>query len=292
MFFSLQAGSAAQPAQTLVEFPQTPGDFISYSGVLETERAFGVKLSPYIATASTPLVTAWTLLMSMESGAPLMLCDSKRLTTERTAAATALAVDHLARAQDRTLAIIGTGDIAYAHLRHVLALRPWKSVKVASRSSANRPASDFARFTGLDARVAICRSIEEAVAGAEVILLCTSSGVPVLDPRALESPVLITSISTNVARAHEIPPEALGEMDVFCDYRATAPLSAGEMVIARERHGWDPASILADLPELVTGTVRPGETGRRRFFRSIGLGLEDIAIAAEIHRALTRAQKG
>ena len=291
MFASLHAGEAVQPPQTLVEFPGTPGDFITYSGVLEPARLFGVKLSPYIARSGAPLVTAWTLVMSLETGAPLMLCDAKRLTTERTAATTALAVDLLAGPQDEHLAIIGTGEIALAHLRHVRALRPWSRITVASRRTATQAPTEFERFTRLDPAVRICRTVDEAVAGASVILLCTSSGTPVVDPGSLSGPALITSISTNVARAHEIPPQSLPDLDVFCDYRATAPLSAGEMVIARERHGWSAEAIVADLPELVSGKAPPPATGRHRFFRSIGLGLEDIAMAAEIHRVLTGAQK-
>lgn len=74
-------------------------------------------------------------------------------------------------------------------------------------------------------------------------------------------------------------------LDVYCDYRRTAPLSAGEMVIAAESHGWSADAILGDLPELVAGAVQPAFGRRHRFFRSIGMGLEDIAVAAEVLRA-------
>lgn len=291
MFAALQSGAAVQPPQSLVLFPQTSGDVITYSGVLAPAQAFGVKLSPYIPTDGPPLVTAWTLLMSLQTGAPIMLCDAKRLTTERTAATTALAVDLLAGSGEEALAIIGVGDIAYAHLRYVRSLRPWARIAVASRSAATGPSAAVERFTALDPRVTLRPTVEDAVDGAGVVLLCTSSGAPVVDPRRLRAGALVTSISTNVDRAHEIPPETLPDLDVFCDYRLTAPLSAGEMVIASEQHGWSARSIVADLPELVSGTVRPGISGRRRFFRSIGLGLEDIALAAEIHRVMSRAQK-
>ena len=73
----------------------------------------------------------------------------------------------------------------------------------------------------------------------------------------------------------------LAELAVFCDYRITAPLAAGEMVIAREQHGWSDDRIVADLPELVSGHhAGAGSESGRRFFRSIGLGIEDLAIAA------------
>ncbi|MDI9776066.1 ornithine cyclodeaminase family protein, partial [Pseudomonas aeruginosa] len=65
----------------LVEFRQIRGDFINYLGVLAQEQVYGVKTSPYIVREQGPLVTAWTLLMSMQTGQPLLLCDAARLTT-------------------------------------------------------------------------------------------------------------------------------------------------------------------------------------------------------------------
>ena len=50
------------------------------------------------------------------------------------------------------------------------------------------------------------------------------------------------------------------------------------MVIAAETHGWSPERVVADLPELASGQVVP-PAGGRRFFRSIGLGLEDVVAA-------------
>ncbi|MGE9115758.1 hypothetical protein ACQKHT_26395, partial [Escherichia coli] len=87
-------------------------------------------------------------------------------------------------------------------------------------------------------RVVITPSGEAAVEDADVILLCTSSAGPVIDPARLSKPALITSISTNAPRAHEVPPQCLNAMQVFCDYRHTTPGSAGEMLIAAEQHGW------------------------------------------------------
>jgi L-arginine dehydrogenase len=222
----------------------------------------------------------------METGAPLLLCDARRLTTERTAGTSALAVDLLAPTSVSALVVVGTGEAAEAHLRHVLPLRPWRSVRVVSRRLAAEGAGRLARFAALDPRVEICAAIDEGVLGADVVLLCTSSPTPVLDPRDLTRRALICSISTNAPRAHEIPPEALQDLDVYCDARTAAPFVAGEMLIAQETLGWSPAAILGDLAELAAGAVSAGEGPRHAFFRSVGLGLEDVAIASALHRAL------
>jgi len=283
MFGSLGEGSAVQPPQTLTLFPQGAGDFITYLGVLADAKVFGAKLSPYLARPGGGLVTAWTLVMSMETGEPVLLCDSKQLTVERTAATTALAIDLLAPRSAARLAVIGTGPLGQAHLRHARALRQWQEIRVHSRSLANTPAA-HAALMAIDPRVQLAAELSHAVDNADVVLLCTSSGTPVLDPLSLGKPALITSISTNVPRAHEVPPGSLNDMDVYCDYRATTPSIAGEMQLAAFVNGWSADRVVGDLPELVTGRALLPTYDRHVFFRSIGLGLEDVAMAHALHR--------
>ncbi|SMG54323.1 ornithine cyclodeaminase family protein [Paraburkholderia susongensis] len=298
MFRALHAEQAVQPPQSLTLFPGNAGDFITYLGAIADAKVFGAKLSPYIVTDAKPIITAWTALMSMETGQPLMWCDAGLLTVERTAGATALAVDHLAAPGARRLAIVGAGTVGQAHLRHIAPLRPWDSIQVFSPGLAlvnetnEAHAGQRAAVAALDARVTLSATLEDCVRDADVVALCTSSGKPVLSEGMLTKPALITSISTNVANAHEVPPAWLPGMDVYCDYRRTTPASAGEMKLAAELHGWSAQNVLADLPELVSGHAKqPPSYQRHAFFRSIGLGLEDVAIAYELFRYLS-AQNG
>jgi L-arginine dehydrogenase len=283
LFRDLAAGQAVQPAQQLVEFPQGAGDFINYLGVLAEDGVYGIKTSPYIVREQGPLVTAWTLLMSMQTGQPLLLCDAGELTTARTAATTAVAVDALAPLTANRLAIIGSGKVAQAHLHYVKGLRDWQSICLYS-PSLSEDAETVSLLKNIEPRLNIVDSREAAVQDADVIMLCTSSAGPVIDPSSLRKPALITSISTNAPRAHEMPPQSLNDMQVFCDYRLTTPGSAGEMLIAAERHGWDKGAIVGDLPDLLSEKVQRPDYDRHVFFRSIGLGLEDIALANAIYR--------
>jgi L-arginine dehydrogenase len=283
LFRDLAAGQAVQPAQQLVEFPRGVGDFINYLGVLAEEGVYGVKTSPYIVGEQGPLVTAWTLLMSMQTGQPLLLVDAAELTTARTAATTAVAVDALAPLTANRLAIIGSGKVAQAHLHYVKGLRDWQNINLYSPSLSEDPET-VNLLKSIEPRLNIVDSREAAIQDADVIMLCTSSPGPVIDPSSLSKPALITSISTNAPRAHEVPPQSLNDMQVFCDYRVTTPGAAGEMLIAGEQHGWDKNAIVGDLPDLLSEKVQRPEYGRHVFFRSIGLGLEDIALANAIYR--------
>jgi len=288
LFESLGAGSAVQPPQQLVEFPDGQGDFINYLGVMSEEKVYGIKTSPYLKTEGKPLVTAWSMLMSMETGRPLLIADAGLLTTLRTAATTALAIDHLAPKTSKRLAVIGSGPIALAHVEFVKGLREWEKISIYSLEVPSLSDEQREAILAIDPRITLCELQSKAVSNADVVMLCTSSPKPVLQTETLGQPTLITSISTNAYRAHEIAPEALSKMEVYCDYRHTTPLAAGEMVIAAERKLWSIDDLVGDLAELSNATAPLPEYDRHVFFRSIGLGLEDVAVSLEIHKALTQ----
>ncbi|WP_299848302.1 ornithine cyclodeaminase family protein [uncultured Roseovarius sp.] len=290
MFRAMGQGKAVQPAQSVTEFPGKDGDFITYLGAIEEMGVFGAKLSPYIVTDAAPIITAWTALMSMQTGQPLAWCDAARLTTERTAGTTALAVDFLATATANHLAIIGSGAVAQAHLRHVLNLRPWTRISVYSPALEDDQAR-LAQWHALSENVTVSEDAKSCISGADVVMLCTSSGTPVIDPADIGKPAFITSISTNAPAAHEVPPGFLPEADVYCDYAPTTPGAAAEMRLAEAEHGWSPEEIKGDLAMLACGEAPLPSYERPVYFRSIGLGLEDIAMAYGIWK-LAQAQRG
>ena len=282
-FLALAHGRAVQPPQTMVPLPDELGDFIIY-GAAELDRGLiGVKVSPYLVergrTHGDP-VTAYTLLISLENGEPVALCDSLALTAHRTAATTSLAIDHLVGSRTRNLAVIGTGPLARLHARYELESRNWDRVSVFSPAIASDPAriKTWGHIMPID-RIKVASTLRQAIADADVVMLCTSSALPVIDVSWLSDDTVVTSISTNAFEAHEIDPATLHSFDVFCDLRATAPVQAGDMVIAARDHGWRSDAIVADLPELVS-EQRPGTREGRRYFRSTGLGIADLAAAA------------
>ena len=289
MFSELASQRAVQPSQSVTLFPNGQGDFITYQGVLEKHGVFGAKLSPYIGNNGEAFVTAWTCLMSMKTGQPLLLCDSAKLTTERTGATTALAVDLLSKSDSKVLTIIGSGAIALAHWRHVESLRDWGEVRVWSPNLSTN-SKRRQQWSSAVPSIRFAESAEFASSGADVILLCTSSGTSVIDDSVISDGTLVTSISTNVPGAHEVQPQFLNRAQVYCDYRKTTPETAGEMVSANRDHGWSADDIVGDLAELVVEQCAKPDGKSAIFFRSLGLGLEDIAIANEIYTAYQQAE--
>lgn len=279
-FAGLADGRAAQPPQSWGVVGDEV-DVIWYPGILGDQKLFGAKLSPYFPSRKTgPKVTAWTVLFSMETGEPTLLCDSHGLTTERTAATTALALQLLIPGGAKRLAVIGVGAVGMTHLRYAAAVHDWSQISLFSRKIGENKPVDKGVAPALRKKIKIAASAEAAVSNSDVILLCTSSGTPVIDHRWLQPGQLVTSISTNVANAHEIAAEAIPVLEVYCDYRATTPSVAGEMKLAAQQHGWSAQSVRGDLPELIKGKATLPSGQKPIFFRSVGLGIEDIAIAS------------
>ena len=289
MFGALGRGEAVQPKQVQTLFPNDKGDFIIYTGVWMSAGVYGLKTSPFIVQEKGYTVTAWTLLMSTETGNPLLLVDSSRLTLERTAATTAVAVKYLARKAAKHLAVIGTGAQALAHIRYVFGIRDWESIRVWSLNSHELTDEKREEFkSAAQGLLEFVSSKAEALQNADVILLCTSAASAVIEAKDIEGSPLITSISTNAPGAHEVDPATLAQMDVYCDCTATTATVAGEMKLAAEAGTWNSEMVKGDLGALVNKACELPAYDKPVFFRSIGQGLEDVAVALAVYEEIKK----
>jgi ornithine cyclodeaminase/alanine dehydrogenase-like protein (mu-crystallin family) len=110
-----------------------------------------------------------------DSGAIEYFVDDQGLLTElRTAAAVALSVELLSRADASSLAIIGAGVQAQYQLNAVKTVRTFSDIRVASRRSSS--AVSFAQLHNIRA----CTTVDEALEGADVVLLATTSQTPII----------------------------------------------------------------------------------------------------------------
>ncbi|SOD91329.1 ornithine cyclodeaminase family protein [Streptomyces sp. Ag109_G2-15] len=266
-FGDLSRSETLAPGQFVIDLPGG-GDVIHYPAVLPHAGVYAVKVSPYLPDPAGPaVVTAWTMLVSLSTGQPVALLDASGLTVERTAATTVLAADLLLPPGAATAAVIGYGRIGLAHARYLRHLRPDMTVRAFSPGGIDE----------VDDGVRAVASIHDAVTGADLVMLCTSAADDVLDPRTLPPGTVVTSISTNAPGAREILPAAVPELDVYVDARTSLQV-ASELAQAAAA-GWDPATVRGDLAGLVAGHA-PRPSGERPvYFRSVGLGIEDAAVA-------------
>ena len=262
------SGTVVQPVRTMLPVAEHQG----FLGLMPayTGSALGTKLVAfYPRNTSVPTHHATILLFEPETGEPLVTMDGRLITEVRTAAVSAVATNHLARAAASVLAIIGSGMQARSHLDALRLVREFREVRVWSP----RRAAAFAEEHGIDAAA----SAEEAVRGADVVVTATTSPTPVLSGEWLSPGAHINAVGAPRPDWRELDDEVLRRAKVYVDSREAAMKESGDVIAARE--------VLAEIGEVISGA----EQGRRSaeevtLFKSLGLAVEDVATAELVYR--------
>lgn len=248
-----------------------------------------VNIFPGNARAGLPAVLGTMLLFDGESGAPLAVIDGRSLTVRRTAAASALAADYLARKDARTLAVVGTGQLAPALALAHAAVRPIGSVRVWGRSpeKAERTAA-FLADGGLSAEPV--RALEDAVRWADIITCATLAKDPLVRGEWLAPGAHLDLVGGFTPEMREADDEAVRRSRVYVDTVEGALAEAGDLVQPIASGAIEAGDIAGDLAGLCCGAAPGrGSDAEVTLFKSVGTALEDLA-AAEL--VLERAGAG
>jgi len=229
-------------------------------------------------------------LFDGETGVPAAILDASAVTEIRTAAVTAVATGVLARADARTLAVLGAGVQGRAHLTSLAGVRDFEEVRVYSPTRGHAQAlAEGAEVPG--AQVSAAATAEDAVRGADVVVAATNSREPVLTHAWLKPGAHVNAVGASTPQAREIDTATVAASALFCDSRESVRNEAGEFQLAvREGAITGEEHIRAELGEVLAGQA-PGrrDDGELTLFRSLGIGVEDLA-AAEIAVAAAREQ--
>src|SRR6185503_4872730 len=179
-------------------------------------------------------------LFRPETGEPIALMDGRLITEMRTAAASAVATDLLARPDAGVLAILGSGVQAASHLEALRLVRRIREVRVFSP----RNAGAFAALHGVQA----ARSAEDAVRGADIIVTVTSSTTPVLKGEWLRDGSHVNAVGACRPDWRELD-DAVMKNTVFVDSRAAATQEAGDIILSN-------AKINGELGEALAGKIK------------------------------------
>jgi alanine dehydrogenase len=235
---------------------------------------FGTK---FYATNPRHGVHFYFMLFDAATAEPLAWMAANRLGQIRTGAASAYATDLLANPGADTLGIIGSGFQAQTQVEAIRAVRPIKTVRVWSRDEQKR--RTFAEDCGAQAAA----TAEEAVRGAHIVATATNAQDPVLEDGWIAPGTMINAMGSNVASRRELPGELVRRAAlVAVDSLEQARLESGDLILP---NSW------ANVRELqnIQRHFHPGEI---TIFKSLGIGVEDVAAAAFVYeRALLTPER-
>ncbi len=268
----LSAGKVQQPVRQILPVPEHEGFF----GVMPAYGgALGAKLVTFFPNnQGLPTHHAVIVLFRPETGEPLIIMDGRLITEMRTAAVSAVATDLLARREVGVLAILGSGVQARSHLEALRIVRQFREVRVWSP----RHAAKFAE----EHKLVASSSAEEAVRGADVIVVATSATVPLLKGEWLSPGAHINAVGATRPNWRELDDEVLARAKLFVESREPASKESGDVIAA--------GKISAELGEVIAGS-KPGRQSDEEItlYKSVGVAIEDVAAANLVYqRAIVR----
>lgn len=252
-----------------------------YLGVMPavTPSAMGAKLVcfyPKNATSGRHTHLASIALFDPEFGEPLAFVDGRLITEMRTAATSAAVTQDLAAPESRSLALLGAGVQAKAHLFALREIFPIADVRVWSRSSERAEA--FAKQHG-----AVATTAEAAVDGADIVVCATNALEPVLKGAWLKPGAHVNSVGSPRPDWRELDDAAMSTL-VIVDSREAAQKEAGDVILSN-------AKVAGEAGEMLSGRIKIDRT-KTTVFKSVGIACEDIASARLVFDLHSKAAEG
>ena len=222
-------------------------------------------------------------LFDPQTGAMSALIEADLLGQFRTGAASGVATKKLARTDAATAGCIGTGKQARTQVLAVCKVRALKQVKVYGRDAERRAAfaAQLSAETGVE--VVPVESAEEAVRGLDIIATATTAREPVLKGEWLAEGCHVNLAGSNFLARAEADVEVFRRAAVVtADSKEQARIEAGDLVAPIKENVLSWADVY-DFGPLLVGKY-PGRQSPQDItvFKSLGLGIEDVALAARV----------
>ncbi len=288
---ALSEGRAVVPLRSVMAMPDARGMLGNMPGYLADPECFGVKLvslMPHNDPTRHSSHLGLVLLFESEHGCPVALLDAAEITAIRTAAASGLATDLLARPDAGDLAILGAGEQARSHLEALLTVRSLRRIRVWARDPGKAEA--FAQTEGArhGVRIETAANVQSAVEGADIICTLTKAREPILLGDWISSGAHLNVVGSSVASAAEIDTAAVLRSRFFVDCRNSTINEGGEYLRALRSGAISAAHIAAEIGEVANG-AHPGRISRDEvtLYKSLGVATQDLASA---HFVLEKAR--
>jgi len=212
-------------------------------------------------------------LYDSHTAEPLALLEANHLGQIRTGAASGYATDLMSNPDAEVLGVVGSGFQARSQIEAIRAVRPIREVRVWSRSSEKvKSLASEAGATAVD-------SAEAAVRGADIVVTATNSKDPVVEASWIYQGAHVNAIGSNVASRRELPEDLLRSAGVVAvDSLEQGRIEAGDLILS---DSWANVVELKDLRAEY-------DPQRVSIFKSIGLGVEDVAAGAFVYEQAKR----
>jgi len=294
-FAELSAGRAASPLRTVIDVNHDPSAMLIMPAYVPAASSLGFKVVSFFGSnpgRQLPTIHALVCLIDHENGVPLAIMEGGYVTALRTGAVSGAATDLLARADAKTLVVIGAGVQGVTQAAAVCAVRPIERIIVVdSREEAfPRYRESIGRdWPDLLDRVETTTDVGAAVRAADVVCTATTSKKPVFHDADLRPGTHVNGVGAFTPEMQEVPPETVVRATVVVDAVEAALAEAGDLIIPLRQGLIRKSDISRELGAVATGSAQGRTTAEEiTFFKSVGNAVQDVVVA---RRAVDRARE-
>ena len=280
----VSSGDTLLPLRQFLAIPDAPGKMAVMPGYIAHPPRFGLKtVSKFTNAAHSHVGTVQ--LYDATNGQLLAIIEGGTLTAIRTAAASALATDLLARPDSHRLAILGTGEQARRHIEAMAAVRPISQIRIWGRNARNAEAL-AATLRNADMPAIVAATVAEAVADADIICTTTAAATPILHGQHVRPGTHVNLVGSAIPTTAEADTALVAMSQFYGDYRAATLAQAGEFHNAIAAGLITADHLIGEIGELILGRI-PGRQGDTAItlYKSLGVTAQDLTAADAILEA-------
>ena len=218
-------------------------------------------------------------------GAPVCVADAGEITAIRTAAASAVATQALARPDADRLAILGLGRQAGDHIRAIAGSRRLSQVTVWGRDPGRTEAFAQAMAVETGLRIEAAPSARAAVVDAQVICTVSAAVDPILLGAWVAPGAHVNVVGSSGPGAAEIDGPLVRDSRFIVDHREHVLVHGGEFLRAKAQGLIGDDHVAAEIGEILSG-AKPGRTAPDQvtLYKSLGHAAQDLAVTAWLYR--------
>ena len=281
-------GETRQHLRSIIPLSE-PRLFGIMPGAMAADGPYGAKLisiSPDNFAKGLQSHQGLIVLFDPETDAPVCVVHAGEVTAIRTAAASAVATDALARADATRLAVLGYGEQAATHIRAIAEVRPLNGIAIWGRSPERAAALVDRMAAEFDLPISIATSVEQAVADADIICTVTGAAEPILQGAWVRPGTHLNLVGSSHAGPAEVDNDLVVRARFIADSREGVLAQGAEFLRAKKAGLITDAHLVAEIGEVLAGTI-PGRTSPDEItvYKSLGHVVQDLASAWALYTA-------
>lgn len=228
------------------------------------------------------------VLFDGETGAPVCVAHAGEITAIRTAAASAVATDALARPEARRLAILGYGEQAATHVRAIARVRDLSDVTVWGRDPGRAAAFAKTMSAEMGLRVTAASDVEGAVARADIVCTVTNAKDPILLGRWMAAGTHVNLVGSSFAGPAEADDDLVARSRFIADSREGVLAQGAEFHRAKASGRIGDEHLVGEIGQVLAGDLPGRQTmDQVTVYKSLGHIVQDLAAAKALYE--TRA---